>query len=100
MYAETRVHRLHSLLRRNRYVGRILDTGQHDDELVAAHPGDYVRFTYAFPKPFGNVLQHEVPERVSKRVVDDFEPVEIKKQQRNLLISPASVSQGIFQVFL
>ena len=92
---ESRAHLFHNPFRYNRYIGYLLHAVQHDQEFVAAHPGYCVVFPRAVLEPFRNLLQHHISERVSERVIDDFEPVEIEKQQRNFLISPASDSQSI-----
>jgi hypothetical protein len=45
-------------------------------------------------KPFCNVLQKKVAARVPEQVVNDFEPVEIKEQNRNFVFSPTSAGEG------
>ena len=49
---------------------------------------------------FGNVLQDQVAERVSERVVDVFEAVEIEEQKRNFVILAAGAGQCLGQSIL
>jgi hypothetical protein len=63
-----------------RYGSCLLPSGNpvdNDDELVAAKPGDKVAFAHASLQPIGHLNQQCVARLVPKRVVDDFEPVEV-----------------------
>jgi hypothetical protein len=46
-------------------------------------------------KPLCNILQEEVADRMSQRVVDIFEPVEVEKQKRDLIILPTGACQRL-----
>ena len=62
------------------------DFGHHDDELVSAHSGHGVRFTYAREQPLPNGREEDIAIRVPKRVVDLFEPVDINEEDGNLMV--------------
>ena len=86
-------HRIHDPFSGDCCVGYVLYSSQHDDEFVSAYPGHCVLFTRTSLKSFCNVLQEKVAERVPERVVDDFEPVEIKEQKRNFVLLPTSTGE-------
>ena len=66
--------------------GNTLQGGQHDQEFVAAAAGHRIFFPDTPLEPFGNLLQEKIAERVSQRIVDDFEAVEIEKQNCDFLV--------------
>jgi hypothetical protein len=82
---------IHKPLSGNCCVGYVLYSSQHDEEFISAKSGYCVLFTRTPLKPFCNVLQKEVTDRMPERVIDDFEAVEIKEQKCNsVLLSTSS----------
>ena len=55
-----------------------------DGELITAQPGDQGRFPDALAQTRGNGLQQSVARRMSKRVVDFLEAVEVEHQHRQM----------------
>ena len=66
-------------------LGRLLDRRQDDGELVATQPRHGVRFTRVLHQPFCDDLQQRIANRMSERVVDLLELVEVQVQQRQPL---------------
>ena len=84
------VDRIAKLLRQHGGVGRMLDAGLHDRELVAAQPRQDVAFLQAAAHPLGHRLEQLVAGRMAERVVDALEMVEIEIEHREL---PAAADQ-------
>ena len=63
-------------------LGRVLhvEVGQQDQELVAADAGDDVRVARAGAKQVGDLDEHPVAVRVTERVVDLLEAVEVEAE--------------------
>src|ERR1700722_1880421 len=55
---------------------------EEDGELVAAEAGDHVAFPQARFQPLSDRHQEGVADQMSETVVDELEPVEIEKQDR------------------
>ncbi len=63
-------------------VGPALDVGGEDDELVATDAGHGVVWPNDGGQLLGHTAQHGVPHRMTLRVVDLLEPIEIDEQHR------------------
>jgi hypothetical protein len=81
---------IHDPLSGNRCVGNVLYIVHHDEEFVTSEPGNRVLFAPPCFKPFCNAFQKEVAGRVSKRVINVFEPVEIEEKKCNFAFFAAS----------
>ena len=77
--------RLADALGQRHRVGRILDAGHDDGELVAAEPGDGVGRAGAAAQPLGDDLEQLVADRVAERIVDAFEVIEIEAEHGEAL---------------
>ena len=62
----------------------MLDFGKQHDEFIAALPADRVRGAHAIHQPLGDGLKKLVADRMSQRIVDVLETVQIQKQHRDL----------------
>ncbi len=60
-------------------VGGMGHVGQEDQEFIATVSTDGIRFAHSGGKAFGGKAQHLVADRVSQRIVDLFEIIEIDK---------------------
>src|SRR3546814_15541242 len=60
----------------------ILLVGKNDLELVAAEAADHLLVADDLEQPFGDLFQQRVARRVTKRVVDLFEAVEVEQHDR------------------
>ena len=64
-------------------------TFHEDEELIAADPGHGVVVARRDAQPFGQLADDIVARRVSERVVDRLEAVDVDEQDRQLLAQPA-----------
>ncbi len=67
--------------------------GQHDQELVAADPGDLVARAHGGAQPVGHLLENGVAGGMAERVVDVLESIEIDRHQRQRLVGLGGLVQ-------
>ena len=79
-------YRPHNSTRRNRSFFRLLYFGQQHDKFIAALTADRIRATDAVHQAFSDRLKQLVADRMSQRIVDVFEAVQIQKQHRDRLL--------------
>jgi hypothetical protein len=72
-----------------------LGIGDDDRELVAAHSADVTRFADLVDQALGDGAQHRVPLRVTERIVDRFEAVEVEEHDRARHIAARCGAQGL-----
>src|SRR5665647_1793158 len=72
-----------------------LDVVQHDDELVAAEPGDGPAPGGRGAQDTGHVHEHEVSRRVPVAVIDDLELVQVAHQHRDPVDAPGLLENGL-----
>ncbi len=71
-----------------------------DRELVAAQTSDGVAGSHEPLQPTGDLHEHGVPDRVTERVVDGLEPVEVDEDQGDEVVLVAlSALQGMLDPF-
>jgi hypothetical protein len=58
----------------------VLDAHLDDRELVAADAGDRVHLTHARAEPRRDLLEQQIARRMTKRIVDVLEAVQIQQQ--------------------
>ena len=73
--------------------GRVVDAGQHDRELVAAHAGDDVAGTHAAAQAAATVDEELVADVVTEVVVDVLEAVEVEEEHPDRVFGPAAPAQ-------
>lgn len=77
---------------------RLPEVGQsleHDDEFVTTQPREQRIVSQCRPDPAGDLDQHQVAGRVSQRVVDQLEAVEVEQQQRDLTGALIDAVEGL-----
>ena len=80
-------HGVAKFLCKHRGVRRLLQSGLDDRELVAAQPCENIDVSNATAHPLGHGLEQLVAGRVTERVVDALEMIEIEIQDRQLSAS-------------
>ena len=65
----------------------VLEAAHHDQELVATETGHEVAGTHPPSDPIGDLAQHEVAGRVTVRVVDALEAVDVDEHHRALVVA-------------
>src|ERR1700691_2395952 len=78
-----RVNRLDDSLRGDCGFLGTLDFGKQHYELISALPAYGIRAAEAIPEARGDGLEQPVADRMSERIVDVLESVEIEKQHRD-----------------
>ena len=63
------------------------------------HPRHHVMLAHRCLKSIGDGDQEIIPDMVPKAVIDQFEPVQIKKRDRQALLIVLSVDEGGFKAF-
>lgn len=81
-------------------VAAALQAREQDNEFIAAQSGDGVDIAQVFLQPLGDALEQQVPDRVSKAVIDVLETVQIKKQHCADALRFGAVSKGCLQAVL
>ena len=82
--------------RPGRQIGRELQ----DRKFVAAQPGHDVAAAHARTDPLTDQLEQGVADRMTERIIDRFELVEIETEQRRRLTIRARVGQCSIDLFL
>ena len=85
-------------LGKRRGVGRLLHLGHDDGELVAAQTGNRVGLSGAAAQAVGDQFQQFVADRMSERIVDALELIEIEAQDRQALAA-FDAFEFVFQPF-
>ena len=66
-----------------------MDGGEHNKKLVAADTRNRIFFARKGLQSCGNFPEEQVADRVTERIVDDLETIEIEEQDRDLfLVTP------------
>ncbi len=65
----------------SRRIPRVFDLGEHDHEFVSALAAHCVRTPHCSRQPLAHLLQQFVADRMTQRVVDVFEPIQVEKKQ-------------------
>src|SRR5215467_10204060 len=89
-------NRLSDALRQSCCVGRSLHPGLNDRELVPTESRERIRAAYALAHPVGHCLQQFVADRMSERVVDALETVQVEIKD-GYLFSRRSVQERCFE---
>ena len=76
--SEGRVHRVYHSFCGDRRIGRVFQIAQQNQEFISADPRHRILW-HAFLQPLRDFLQDNIPERVSKQIVDSLKPVQIDK---------------------
>ena len=71
--------------------------GKHDQEFIAADPGNFVAWTQRGTDAIGHLLEDGVAHRMAERVVDILEPIEIDRDQCNFVSSARGSRELRFQ---
>ena len=74
-------------------VVEILSVLDEDDELVASHPRDRIALPRLGSQAIGHLAQQYIPDFVAQRVVDDFEAVQVHKQNGQFGANPTVLAQ-------
>jgi hypothetical protein len=62
---------------------------QVNHELVAAKTAQHVRLSQAGLQTLGHQLQYAIPKRVTERVIDDLEPVQVQEKDGKTCVAGA-----------
>ena len=73
------------------------EAGEHEHELVAAHPRDRIRLPDAFMETIRDLHEKHVADVVAERVVDLFERIEIEEHDGCPRIRASGGGDGLFQ---
>ncbi len=94
---EGRLQRLHDLLRHPNRVRMVPDARKQDSELVPAQASDRIHGPERAPQARADLLQEDVAGRVSQRVVDLLESVEIQHEERQRRPLPIARQNGLVE---
>ena len=97
---ERRAHRLDGGTRHPQGVGRLVQVGQQQGELVAAQPRQRVAAAHALAQAGGDLLQQGVAGGVAEGVVDVLEAVHVGVHHRHLAVVPLRLRQCLPQAVL
>jgi hypothetical protein len=71
----------------------------NNGELIAAKPGDQGSFPDALTQPRGNSLEQSIARRMSERVIDFLEAIEIEHEHCQVGAAPARHGKRVLQMF-
>ena len=72
---------------------------QNNDELISTQTTNRIGFTQCGWNALGNLDQNLITDRMTQRIVDFFEPVQIQHEDSHHFLVAVSVTYGLTQSF-